>query len=249
MHQEQDITWPAGRRLKCQDPWIVKKYNDQVDDMLQQWNILGWLAEVYQDGVVQLTKTQIAKLEDINNVLTTTKLAAEKQCRKVHAGWVPWMLVLTQAIYCILYWKGIKKRQAGGKISGEVLCKWAKQGNETFNTDHLHLPKLAINQKIKTAVQEYKQIKRQSDRRDTWLGQIITAQAEDQNTTKKKLWQRVRQMEQSRQTAKQVKQALGKVARHGGLTQVTVPWTNADPTWICHITKDEIKQACLARQG
>jgi len=61
---------------------------------------------------------------------------------------------------------------------------------------------LAINQKIKTAVQEYKQIKRQGDRRDTWLGQVIEAQAKDQNTTKKKLWQRIRQMEQSWKTAR-----------------------------------------------
>jgi len=123
MHQEQDITRPVGRRLKCQDPQIVKKYNDQVDDVIQQRNILSRVAAVYQDGMVQLTKKQIVELEDIDNVLTTNKLAAEKQCWKVHAGQVPWMPVLTQAIYHILYWKGIKKRQAGGKISGEVLCK------------------------------------------------------------------------------------------------------------------------------
>jgi len=76
----------SGRRLKCQDPQIVKKYNNQVDEVIQQQNILGRVAAIYQDRVVQLTKTQIVELEDIDNVLTTTKLAAEKQCQKVHAG-------------------------------------------------------------------------------------------------------------------------------------------------------------------
>jgi len=47
----------------------------------------------------------------------------------------------------------------GGKISGEVLRKRAKQGNKNYNTDHLQLPQLAINQKIKTAAQEYQQFK------------------------------------------------------------------------------------------
>ncbi len=200
--------------------------------MIQQRNILSRVAAVYQDGMVQLTKKQIVELEDIDNVLTTNKLAAEKQCWKVHAGQVPWMPVLTQAIYHILYWKGIKKRQAGGKISGEVLCKRAKQGNENVNTDQLHLSMLAITQNIKTAVQEYKQIKKQSNRRDTWLGQVIKAQAKDQNTTKRKLWQRIRQTEQSWQMARQVKQALGKVTRQGGLTQVTAPQNNEDPTHL-----------------
>jgi len=54
--------------------------------VIQQQNILSRVAAVYQEGVAQLTKTQIAELEDIDNILTMTKLAAEKQCRKVHTG-------------------------------------------------------------------------------------------------------------------------------------------------------------------
>jgi len=53
-------------------------------------------------------------------------------------------------------------------------------------------------------------------------------------------------MEQSRQMAGQVKQALGKVTRQRGLTQVTAPWNNKDSTCIRHMIKDKIKQACLA---
>jgi len=98
--------------------------------------------------------------------------------------------------------------------------------------DQLNLSKLAITQKMKTTGQEYQQIKKQSNRRDTWLGQVIEAQAADQNTTKKKLWQRIRQMEQSRKMARRVKQALGKVARQGGLTQVTAPCSSKDPTCL-----------------
>ena len=53
-------------------------------------------------------------------------------------------------------------------------------------------------------------------------------------------------MEQSWKMARRVKQALGKVARHGGLTQVTTPRSTKDPTQLRHMTKDKIKQAYLA---
>jgi len=119
---------------------------------------------------------------------------------------------LTQAIYRILYWKGIRKWQASRKkISGEVLQKRAKQGSKNFSTEHLQLMHPVVTQKIKIAMQKYTQIKKQSNQRDTWLGKIIVAQAEDKNIPKKRLWQRVRQTEQSRQTAQGVKQALGKL--------------------------------------
>jgi len=54
--------------------------------MIQQHNILGQVAKAYQDGVVQLTKKQLVELEEIDIIITKNKLAAEKQCRKIHAG-------------------------------------------------------------------------------------------------------------------------------------------------------------------
>jgi len=56
-----------------------------------------------------------------------------------------------------------------------------------------------------------------------WLGQMISAQAEAQNITKKRLWSRIQQMEQSRKTSQNVKKALGMLTRHAGLAQVTAP--------------------------
>jgi len=54
--------------------------------VIQQQKILSQVAAVYQDRVAQLTKTQIAEFKDIDNILTTTKLAAETLCQKDYAG-------------------------------------------------------------------------------------------------------------------------------------------------------------------
>jgi len=57
----------------------------------------------------------------------------------------------------------------------------------------------------KQAAQDYKTIKKASDCRDMWLGQMITAQAEAKSITKKQLWLQMRQTEQSWKTSYKVK--------------------------------------------
>jgi len=109
------------------------------------------------------------------------KLEAEKHCRKIHVGNIPWTPGLTVTIYKILYWQGIRKQILDGKICGEVLRKWAKQGKETFFTEHLQLSVEVVKQKLKQVTQDYKMIKKTCDQQDTWLGQMITAQAEAKN--------------------------------------------------------------------
>jgi len=121
MEQEQAIQRLAGRRLKCQDPHIIQKYNEHLETAIDTHQCLRQLKEVYKDGISTLTQTQLDTLETINMKLTIAKLEAERQCRKIHAGKIPWTPGLTIATYKLLYWQGIKKRITGGKISDKVL--------------------------------------------------------------------------------------------------------------------------------
>ncbi len=65
------------------------------------------------------------------------------------------------------------------------------------------------------------------------MEQMIQAQAEAQNTTKSKLWKKVKHTEQSRNMARWVKTALGKQLAHKGLSQVTAPRSNDNSMKIC----------------
>jgi len=82
MDQSQAITQPKARRLKCQDPRIVHKYNEHLTQLLQEHQCLTWIEAVYQDGVTHLMHHKEAILEDIDQWMSTAKLEAEKQCRK-----------------------------------------------------------------------------------------------------------------------------------------------------------------------
>jgi len=72
-------------------------------------NILQQLSNLYQKGISELTREQQLALNEINKKLTLAKQEAKQHCRKINAGKVPWTPVVTQAIYQILYWKGVRK--------------------------------------------------------------------------------------------------------------------------------------------
>jgi len=125
--------------------------------------------------------------------MTRAKIEAEKQCRKFHAGKVPRTLAVMQAIYHILYWKGVKKEKTGRTICNTILQHWAKTGLEIYLVAHQQLETSEIQLKVKGAMQEYLQIKKQADCQDTWMAQIIQAQLDYKNTDKAKLWHQLKQ--------------------------------------------------------
>jgi len=128
------IVKPTGQQLKCQDPRIVKKYNKFLVQAIEQDGTMHKIKQLHQRANPN-NDISNDQWELIDNHLTTTKIAAEQHCCKFPGHqWV------TQLIYKILYWKGIRKRLQGGKMSGTVLQKRASQGIETFfHKSHLQM--------------------------------------------------------------------------------------------------------------
>jgi len=82
---------------------------------------------LYQPGMKQMLETQIKEFNKIDQLMIQAKIEAEKKCQKFHAGEVPWTPVVMQAIYQILYWKGVKKQKTGRMICNMVLRHQTKQ--------------------------------------------------------------------------------------------------------------------------
>jgi len=96
------------------------------------------------------------------------------------------------------------------------------------------------------AVQEYLVIQKQANRRDTWMAQIIQAQAESKNMKQLRLWKQLQQTEAAQQKVTAVcKEALGMNQHHAGLQQVMAPKADGDPTRISRIMKEDLEVACL----
>jgi len=126
LESSNQITRPAGRQLKCDDPQIVARYNQHLNQSIQEHQVITKIQQVYQEGITFLSPTQIAQYNTINRIYTEAQIVAEWKCQKFHAGNIPWTPSLMQAIYRILYWKGIRKRLTGRQIATVVLQQRAQ---------------------------------------------------------------------------------------------------------------------------
>jgi len=147
-------------------------------------------------------------------VITEAKRGAENQCRKFKNGQVQWCPQVTAAINKILFWKSILKWEIGGKVGLLILCTQAQkakidtipyQGNYQLETLHKIILK---------AYKPFNGLKLDENRRDTWMAQLISAQAMAWKKKKKALWQQMRRTEKIHRTANAVQKALDKSVIH-----------------------------------
>ncbi len=246
MADQDMISCPAKQRLKCQDPRIVGKYTKDLlaEITSQKWDTV--IEELFVAASTNTwTETHLKQYNTIDLTLSQAKLAAENSCRKFRAGKIPWTPVLTQAINRILYWKGMAKHAARGRMSTTVLKRRATKGQIIFSVNHWNLTNQALSQRVKSAYEDYYSIKAQTDRRDTWIGQLIEAKAAAKDVPKARLWKQLRQTEAARAKAGQVKRALGLAHSHTGLNQVNIPDpVNSNQRLIVN-DKHTLEKACL----
>jgi len=205
MGQRDPIVCPLCCHLKCNDPRIVQHYDQVLVETLTESNVEASVEELIQ-AVTARTWTPLNKgqFHGIDQQLTTAKLHAEKYARK----YVPAKLSghgQKNAIQRVLYWKGVTKWTTKGKISTLVLKSQASKGQETslvYSTGNYHWSRYNARSLAHTRTTTKS---KQKDPHDNWLCQLIAAQAKAKNTTKQLLWKLLRQCEESRKIAKQVK--------------------------------------------
>jgi len=120
--EEYKICKPNARHLQCRDPRVVKKYTDHLTLSLDQANAFQCLDQLMTSVDNNcLTREQQHTYEELDRVVSTARLQAEKQCQKFRMGNVPWTPDLTKRIYRILYWKGLIGWALGWRVGTSVL--------------------------------------------------------------------------------------------------------------------------------
>jgi len=131
------------------------------------------------------------------------------------------------AINKILFWKGVLKRETGGKIGLTVLATRAKKAHisQVPYPGKLSVPTLQTY--IGKAYKQFGRLKKEDNQRDTWIAQLIEAQSSAWNCTKKALWKQLCSTKKIRKTATNVCCALHKEVIHKPLSTVTAPGPNS----------------------
>jgi len=135
-------------------------------------------------------------------------------------GNVQWCPRITKAIARIQYWKGIINE---GHIGAKYLQWVAKKGGLLHHMEHLQLGAETIKAKIQQAYKAYQRLKNDTGRQDTWIAQLIEAQAQDQQVSKKSLWKKIRATKKIQSNARMIKTALAESHARQGLNHVIGP--------------------------
>jgi len=181
------------------------KYNTLLHERLTTTNVFSHVKQLTAAITSpRLNKAHQAEYEALDNSIIKAKWFAEQHCRKIKAGNIPWCPQISHCINRILYWKGLLSKIQGSRISSSVLNTRAKKAGIVHSQASLAIPTETLQSNITAAYRSFNCIKKEPLRRDTWIANLIAAQAEHSNQSKKLIWKQLRLTEQARNTARAV---------------------------------------------
>jgi len=215
---------------------------------LEPNNILDCLTQLEtQASSGHLSHSQQAEYERIDNIVVEAKHLAESKCRKIKAGNIPWCPHVTRSINKILYWKGIKKKIAGGHIGMSVLTTRTKKAGIQHDLNNIWLSPETIETHLVKAQSTFTCLKKDTKCHNTWLAGLINAQAELSGQSKKSLWKQLRATKNARNMAHAIKAALTDPNQTTSLSIVIGP--DAQSGCQTYSNKGELEQVCLDKAG
>ena len=146
----------TARRLTCDNPRVIKKYNKLLRKQLHYENTFQAFHNFeYSYRTASLKKKHLIHLLDkIDNSITNSINYAEKRCRKFKAGNVPYTPDLSNAGKTINVWNNVIRKKNGHNISSTYIKRIGKQVNiyrpmDLSLTDCEHERKMALNKYYK----------------------------------------------------------------------------------------------------
>ena len=80
----------ATRKLKTNDPRVVNKYLNNLNDLLSQHRLIQRSQQLFEAVQGEMTKQQQIEFENIDKLKIQAMKETEKNCRKLKIGEISW---------------------------------------------------------------------------------------------------------------------------------------------------------------
>jgi hypothetical protein len=239
-HSLPPVVRPKARRLKCTDPRIVDRYLSSFEAFLLKHHLPERAFDLQQRCTYPISVADAVEWERIDRLRVAGMKMAEKNCRRLQMGGVPWSPRVQECLQVIQVWHLIVKRRLGLPVSGSLLRRKITQ---THLTSALDAPLDVAKARLSDAYREYKKVKKDADNlRITWMESLSMALASQGNVSQATHLSLLLQRESQRRHAAQIRR-IGGVARSGGVTSVVAP--DDDGVWTEVNSKEAMEAACL----
>ena len=154
------IARPTSRRLTCSNPEVREKYNEILDLYCVQHRIQEKLYSLFPPTQPP-SPTTCRVMETVDRVLGEGMIHAEKKCRKIRAGEVPFSEKLVKAGHKIKLWKLVVKH----KLTHSVKTRRIRRAAKRCNLSSVLSVSLSVARKrLANARTNYLKLKRQAHR-------------------------------------------------------------------------------------
>lgn len=230
---------PEARRLTCEQPKIMKKFNTLFKTQMEhegteaKFDKLMWKV---QNDTINVSQIEI-EANRIDNSCTNSILYAEKRCRKLKMGQVQWSPELANAGRMISLWNLVLRKKNGRNISSTFIKRMAKKC-KINNPMELDIEDVLIERK--NANVRYKQIKKDAaSKRKEYLVQLAEDYSSMGHESTGNAVRRLVRLEETRQTFRRIKTATKPF--YGATEKVTI--SDSQDNQIITTDKEEIEEA------
>jgi len=106
-----------ARQLKLQDPQIVKRFNDNYRKLIVEHQLNERAFRLEWISTYQPTQEMVEAYKQLDADRITCIWIADKECRKLKMGGVPWSLGQQRAWDVLGTWQLLMKKMEGCKVS------------------------------------------------------------------------------------------------------------------------------------
>ena len=121
--ENKNICRPTERKLQCNEEKVWRKYNERLESYFIRHRIQRKIetANIHNNDKIKLRKT----MNKINQVITEGMINAEKKCRKIRAGMVPFSPIVAEAGTKVKLWSLIVRHHNGSNINTRYIRRIA----------------------------------------------------------------------------------------------------------------------------
>jgi len=214
---------PNARHPKLRDPRVVDHYKELLHSLSTESNAYQIMDSIHRRTVFPLSQQLAEEYETLDTHICSSMDYAEKKCRNLHMGAVPFSLAYKAATLTVEYWTRREKYTLGLERNIRMLVTLQKQLEITYDPS---LTLIQIREKLQQAQRDRRDCKRRAKSLQQEFRYQLAAAKEAAGEGKvATILRNMSRVEAQRTSAWNTKFMLG-TTRNGSSTQVTV--TNPD---------------------
>ena len=195
-HDVPPIIKAKARRLKCEDPRVVKRYLEAYKADILQFDMMG-LAKRLQERAGGIPLHHVKNQYDVlDEMRLLAVLKADKRCRKLKMGQKQWTPDFQAVREEVKLWNLVLRKKRGARVSGRYLERQIKICKQA---DALSLSLEEVVERRKRAYRAEKILAKVSEAsRKSWLESLCEAKAEAGEGSKEMVLRRLIRIEDQR---------------------------------------------------